>query len=1218
MALDRKRKRGAEVIVQKNPTVFEEEPNRMDAEDDASAGSGHLSSGAEESDGEMQVEQEEEDISGKPVTTSTPHTTRRPPTALELRDIKDATDLYRSSSFKLQIDALLPNARPKYKHSPPLDRFLAALHGCLNSIPTVEPRHPLEASKALLKKGIAVPYISPLPTPETNWKVGFEKPSEILLVGSWPNKLSVKAQDKQPFTVDLAVEMPSTLLQEKDYLNSRFFQKRAYFLSVIAAAITNKKKGINADAYFTSPSGDPRQICLTVRPNSGSDDDLTKLNAEVRIIPTMGSTSPIPIQRLSPSRANIRTTSAGETAATELPTPLYNNTLHLSTTPKAQLLRSHTLKNLVPSYADGLTLLRIWANQRGYGRGSKLCIKGFESNGAFWTGVMDLLISGEDTSVASSSKSAKRKPLGKGLSSYQLFRAALDFLARHDFARERIFVKSETVHKFAPEEYPSNSPVFVDSTGVNLLASIPIGSLDTLQYDAKLTLDILNEDLTAQDPFREAFLKDHRDLQTRFDVVMRVDLSSAKLRVSSTHSTLDYGSLYDTLLGTLLSSLRKALGNRAKAVACLHHPCEENLLLETDPTHSPTIYIGLILEVEHAFRLVDHGPTADDPDPQAATRFRDFWGDKAELRRFKDGSITESVVWDVQTSDDRTKIPYYICTHILGLHCGIPGSDIQHWQDPFDATLRLPEDVTSVYRAAKAEAGFKAAMTAFDGLVKSVKALDDELPLAVVNISPITDVLRYTSVFTPTAITASSFTSLPRCAHYLQPMDVIVEFEKSGRWPDDLRGIQKVKLAMFERLATKLMESSPGLRATVVVGDPIATSDIMDTASLEIVTPQGWAFSARIWHDRELKLLDTSIDDRPHIPPHIKKKLPGGPDPKVVRASLEAKEVYVRRFLHAPRHHRAVAALCHRYTAYAGTVRLVKRWLASHWVLQKYVSVEASEILCAAVFLGSAKMGTSQPYVASAPGTKERGFAKVVQLLKDWQWQNGIFVPLYGEREGDTAELPKNDLPASGKEGVWRLSTELDPDGYMWTRDAPDAVIARRIQTIASATWSCLQNMERGSLDVTTMFAHPAKQYDFIIELNPALLPRYYQNIHVNPSVWARKGKYANVVDQDKDNHSTVQPGYDPAWRLFNDLSRVYKDTFMLFYDPLGGARFGGVWDPRLKEPRPFKILGKFSAIPAAKEAAKDKTMVVLNKEAILCEIERFGAGLVTGITQCI
>lgn len=71
------------------------------------------------------------------------------------------------------------------------------------------PQHPLEAARSLLKKGIAVPYSLPLPTEDTNWKVSFEKPTDITLVGSWANKISVKAQDGGRFGVDLAVEMPT-------------------------------------------------------------------------------------------------------------------------------------------------------------------------------------------------------------------------------------------------------------------------------------------------------------------------------------------------------------------------------------------------------------------------------------------------------------------------------------------------------------------------------------------------------------------------------------------------------------------------------------------------------------------------------------------------------------------------------------------------------------------------------------------------------------------------------------------------------------------------------------------------------------------------------------------------------------------------------------------------------------------------------------------------
>lgn len=68
--------------------------------------------------------------------------------------------------------------------------------------------HPLEASRTLATKGVAVPYPSPPPTQDTNWKVAFEKPTNVQVVGSWANKMAVIANDSQGFSVELAVEMP--------------------------------------------------------------------------------------------------------------------------------------------------------------------------------------------------------------------------------------------------------------------------------------------------------------------------------------------------------------------------------------------------------------------------------------------------------------------------------------------------------------------------------------------------------------------------------------------------------------------------------------------------------------------------------------------------------------------------------------------------------------------------------------------------------------------------------------------------------------------------------------------------------------------------------------------------------------------------------------------------------------------------------------------------
>ena len=52
--------------------------------------------------------------------------------------------------------------------------------------------------------------------------------------------------------------------------------------------------------------------------------------------------------------------------------------------------------------------------------------------------------------------------------------------------------------------------------------------------------------------------------------------------------------------------------------------------------------LGLLLDTDHAYSVINMGPPADSP---KAAEFRSFWGKKSESRQFQDGSINEAVVW---------------------------------------------------------------------------------------------------------------------------------------------------------------------------------------------------------------------------------------------------------------------------------------------------------------------------------------------------------------------------------------------------------------------------------------------------------------------------------------------------------------------------------------------------------------------------------------------
>ncbi len=527
------------------------------------------------------------------------------------------------------------------------------------------------------------------------------------------------------------------------------------------------------------------------------------------------------------------------------------------------------------------------------------------------------------------------------------------------------------------------------------------------------------------------------------------------------------------LLLSIDSILRQGLGDRSRAVAILHPSSTSRPTSQAHPSSPDVAFIGILHNPQNAFRLVDHGPAADDQAQDALEKFRQFWGDKSELRRFKDGRIVESVVWEVTTADERAHVPTMIARHLLKLHFGLGDDVVETWQSAFDSLLRLPPPISGEYLASGISTGFKGALNAFDGLVKTIKSVDKDLPLSVLTVSPTSESLRYTNVFSPVPLPSSLATIFPSNARYVTPIEILLEFEKSSRWPDDLKAIQSIKLAFFERLASALMQASDGLSAKVVIGDGVNDSAIVDKSFLEIVTPNGWAFATRIWHEREAELLDRVIDGTTNRLPHVVPKIREHKKNSEYYDALEAKEEYMRRFIHGPRHHRAIAALCHHYPAFSGTVRLVKRWLASHWLLHSHITGEIVELICASFFVNGGRHITTNVDIEQTaqhlvPWSKERGFATVVQFLKDWKWEDGLFVPLYGT--GSSTLSGDSVKSKAGSRSVWKVCTEYDPEGYIWTRCGPDLVVAHRMKALANATWNLLQESENGQLNVQVGF----------------------------------------------------------------------------------------------------------------------------------------------------
>ena len=66
------------------------------------------------------------------------------------------------------------------------------------------------------------------------------------------------------------------------------------------------------------------------------------------------------------------------------------------------------------------------------------------------------------------------------------------------------------------------------------------------------------------------------------------------------------------------------------------------------------------------------------------------------------------------------------------------------------------------------------------------------------------------------------------------------------------------------------------------------------------------------------------------------------------------------------------------------------------------------------------------------------------------------------------------------------------------------------------------------------MFIHPTNDYDFLLQMDTSMLPRYLHNVNVDTNLLTKRGKYANKT-QEQDA-AKVLPGFDPARFFFNDL----------------------------------------------------------------------------------
>lgn len=623
----------------------------------------------------------------------------------------------------------------------------------------------------------------------------------------------------------------------------------------------------------------------------------------------------------------------------------------------------------------------------------------------------------------------------------------------------------------------------------------------------------------------------------------------------------------------LYDTLTTGLGDRVKLI---HPQYTENAVwpvTSSSPKSHHSILVGLLLNTEHVGRIVDHGPPVEDKN--AAAAFRAFWGDKAELRRFKDGSIEESLIWDAA---DGQSILDQIIRYVVQRHLGQEIADKLIF--PGNSFGRLIPHLISSNPLAL----YQPTMNVFEMLEREIRGLEG-LPLQIRQISAASPQLRYSSYEAPTFNPFGS---------RRQPADIYVQFEGSNRWPNDLLAIQRTKFAFLLKIGELLEGSTNGL--VVRLGLENEQEKLLNQGFLDIVYPESASFRLRIHHEHESGILELSLRNKSS---NLGKR-------EELALALSR---YKRDCLQRPLHTQAVRTLSTRFLLLSPSIRLMKKWRDSH-LLSLHVSDELIELLTIRTFI------TPSPW--QAPGSVMSGFLRTLFFLSKWEWQLEPLIVDFSNGEMSTKEYESINVrfeawrkldPGMNRVAMFAASN-LDPDGISWTEHRPAKVVAARLISLAKAACKLVRE-QKLSIQASSLFISSTADYDFVIHLNP---------------------KVVVVVgggDDDDDDHQQQQPprqifknlqyqdpslaAFDPVQLYLDELVRLYGNNILFFYGANAKLFIAGLWNPHVLGSRDWKVNLTYSTRPM-KQSDDVDAKLAFNKEATLHNIASLGGDMVLRI----
>ncbi|XP_065675999.1 nucleolar protein 6-like [Hydra vulgaris] len=1083
------------------------------------------------------------------------------PTSEELNQLRENENLYKSNLFRMQIQYLLEEVCLKEKKVKKINDALHLLNTFIKGTCSQTEEH--EISGSCLPRGVEFPLPHYISKEKIKGKFRYIAPKEITVIGSY----LLKTMTKPRTSIDIAVEMPMDCFQPRDSLNFRYYFKRAAYLSWLAFYL--KDWELTDSLHFSCTYNQYKPIlCLTLKGKS-----LKSYFINIHLAIPNGV---FKLSRFTPLTSNIRTSwfclDTSKTADSAIPTPHYNSGILSDMLFEDHLKVLYAAIKECPAIREAVCLFKVWLKQRTFKGACTF-------NGFVGSMFMVFLL--------------KKKQISFNLSSYQIFKIAMHSLATSDWSNNGITL-CDDAKKSLVSFHEKFDVVFVDSTGeLNLCADITKLTYNMIRYQATLSLSILDNSM--EGGFDPLFIKQQHFLQVAdhsFRLNNLVDFHKQLVQNQSHKAAImDFGGDWLKLVPNIVSeTLLSGLDKRVRLL--FEKPAEEKQWTVTScmgiDDFVGYIWFGLLLDPEYSENVLSMGPSADQPE---AKIFRKIWGAKSELRRFPDGSINEAVLWPCVNKEETKFICKQIVQHLLQLHCKIPSTNIFYHGGEFNVCLKRKYIETDDHVKNKPGCGEEEGINfikTFEKLCKEISAIEN-LPLKIHSIDGIDPAFRMTEVNTPlqhitkagyeNKIIAPKFEKkLPRfCPVY----NVVLQFETSGKWPDDVLAIQHIKAAFHLKLADSI-RSSINIPA-------VASPGFVD------VIKNGYVFRISVVNYREMVLYQENLN----VGSLLKKE-----------CGLAAHQLDII-IVKKPLHNSLIKSLNSQYHEYPLTVRLAKKWIAAQ-MFSEFLSEEALELIVAFLFLC--------PQPSEAPRCHMSGFIRFLEFMCNHDWNNEpVIVNLNNQITNDefhkikeNFELNRDQLPPMC------VACSYDHQGGLWTKNINKQIL-RRLSLLADSALKYIDSniWSNVSISVEPIFRPPISDYHVLIELKKEMVPLYYLNIDSN----IRSKSFA-IKDSIV---STCMPvaDFNPPKLYLEELRSAFSEIALFFYDAYGGINIGVIWKLSALTPQPFKILhARYQTLvktdikkPKKKIVPCSTPMSIPNISAIIDDFKVIGRGLVNNVT---